>query len=91
MAIVGYVAQIREIEPGWGDRPDGFIVAETKEDINVFINREECFKPRNSEYSELVVIKFCEISELALKAIKESKNKLVWIHNKDFDNYILNV
>lgn len=89
MAIVGYVGVITEIEPGWGHRPDGYIIAKEKEDIDNYVRDTKCFNPRNSEYSVLDSKSFCQISELAEKEITNSESKVVWILGKDLDKYVL--
>jgi len=89
MAIVGYAGIIREIEPGWGDRPDGFVLAKSKEDIQKFVRENNCFKAKNSDYCVLDNIVFCELSELAEEDIEASDNNVVWIPHQRQKEYIL--
>ena len=86
-----YVVEIREIEPHWGDRPDGFIIARSKEDIESFVKKTDCFKWSNTsdycvENSDRVQ---CEVSQETLNEIESSNEKILWIHNKDFKTKIL--
>ena len=86
-----YVVEIREIEPHWGDRPDGFIIAKSREDIESFVSKNHCFKWSNtSDYCvENSPRTECKISPETLLEIESSDEKILWINNKDFKTRIL--
>lgn len=85
------VVEIREIEPGYGDRPDGFILAQTVEDLTNYISKSDIFKWSNErDYSVVNSDKrVCMISEEDVEKIKNSEDKILWILNKDYKNTVL--
>ncbi len=93
MKRVAYVVEVREIELGWGDRPDGFILGVEKKDIDDFVASSRAFKKENSEYSELIgPIRMCEITEETEKDLINSEDNVLWLRNKtEFNKSILNI
>lgn len=93
MKRVAYVVEVREIELGWGDRPDGFILGVEKVDIDKFVASSRAFRKENREYSELVgSVKMCEITEDTEQALIKSKENVLWLINKkEFNESILSL
>lgn len=86
-----YISVIREIELGWGDRPDGCIIGLEKEDVESFIRSSISFDrekfPR--EFSVAGDIRIVRITEKALNEIEKSNEVAIWIRPRDFDDYII--
>lgn len=91
MKRVAYAVSVREIELGWGDRPDGFILAFEKIDIDNFVRTSRAFRKENAEYSELTSTpRLYEITEETENLIKKSKEKVLWLrNNKEFNESVI--
>lgn len=93
MSNLGYVSFIKEIELGWGDRPDGFVISLNRETGEEFVNKAEAFDRVKypHEFSVASDFKICSISDKAKEEIEESEKKAIWIRPKDFNDYILDL
>lgn len=91
MAIVAYVVPVREIELGWGDRPDGYLLGIEKDNIQDFVNKSEAFKKDSKEYSEVVGSpRLCQITEETSKRLSESETGAIWLmNNKAYNESVI--
>ncbi|AGN30157.1 hypothetical protein VPFG_00155 [Vibrio phage nt-1] len=82
--IICYAAPVTEYEPGWS-RPDGYIIAKTKEDL---LAKGEAMRQyaQTAKYG-YELIGECFIFEPTQKAIDELSNRdYVWTYN-NFSEY----
>lgn len=88
---LGYFSLIREIEIGWGDRPDGCVLCLEKEKGVSFVETSDAFNHIKypKEFSVAGDFKFCRLSEKAKEEIEKSTTGTIWIRPRDIDDYIL--
>lgn len=87
------IVELREIEPNWGDRPDGFLISKEEKDIDLFIDKHECFKWSNTrDYTKEISKRIpCEISKELLEKLNLEKENILWINNSDYKNHVLKI
>ena len=102
MSKIGYVAVITEVERGWGQRSDGFLVGRKREDIQAFIEKSRAFNRDSEEYSVAGETFMCELTEKADEELikeclkenpldKSKKDSVIWINKQgDMNKYVLN-
>ncbi len=84
----GYVGRIIENEGSWS-RPDGYILAETIDDINEFVKNSRAFERNKYEYSVLTGTKLCYLTELFFEKLKEEEKEAIWIADSMLKDYVL--
>lgn len=89
----GYVAIVREIELGWGDRPDGAVVVLDKEIGENFVKTCDSFNRAvyPKEWSEAGDFKLCRISDKAKEDIEASEKGVMWVRPREIDDYVLEI
>jgi hypothetical protein len=79
---IAYYNRVREFEAGWGNRPDGFLVAKTKEQFN---DKAKEIKAAGS-YAEFSTVEgepiLCLVTD-DMAAQLEAKGT-VWLNSKDW-------
>jgi len=80
MTNIAYYMECTEYEAGWGCRPDGYIVALSKD---VLIDKELSLRLNRNyqEFTDCGAIKLCLITDEMLDKIKASPYNFVWTNN----------
>lgn len=93
MSHVGYISFITEVELGWGDRPDGFVISLNKIAGESFVRKSDAFNRVKypKEFSVAGDFKVCAITDKAKEEIENSKSESIWIRPKDFKEYVIDV
>lgn len=75
--IIGYCSAATEYEAGWGNRPDGYVIAFDKEKLQKRI--DEINSQKGEEFSRCDSIKLCILSPLAADQVLAAHNGTIWI------------
>tara|TARA_B100000700_G_C15063044_1_gene867367 strand:+ start:1248 stop:1523 length:276 start_codon:yes stop_codon:yes gene_type:complete len=89
MSTKAYYSSITESERGWGIRPDGYLIALSKEDFKN--GAQYITEGSNNEYISLIDNTkplLCFISDEMVKKIKNSKRNFIWTDDKK-ENWLL--
>tara|TARA_B100002019_G_C20823679_1_gene381841 strand:+ start:193 stop:468 length:276 start_codon:yes stop_codon:yes gene_type:complete len=83
MSQKAYYSSVTESERGWGVRPDGYLIALSKDDFSK--GKEYITEDNTSEYISLIDNHkplLCFITDKMANNIKNSKNNFIWTDDK---------
>jgi hypothetical protein len=83
----GYYSEVTEYEAGWGNKPDGFVVGTTKEQIIAEKARIEKDPSYDLYWIVDTEINLCILTEEGYKNLK-NEEKGQWVSRFTFNDYV---
>lgn len=85
MSQIGYYASVTEYESGWGQRPDGYLIATSRKSFEAKKVKIENIGD-HLEFSRVGELKICELHNTGYLALINSEDSTIWTN--DIDTYV---